>query len=64
MKYSFFLYSGIIDELLLEVFQLKEQGFGFIGDRCNEKRKVFNDVKYNGFKRFSGVNWSVGSIRY
>ena len=43
---------------------MKENGFGLILDRCYEKRNVFNDVRENGFKCFSGVNWSVGSVSY
>ena len=50
-------------ELLFEVFQLKDHGFGLIQDRCNEKRKVLRDVKEDGFKRFSGVNWRVVRVR-
>ena len=43
---------------------MKEHGFWFIGDRCNEKRKGFSDVGDNGFKCFSRFNWSVVIFRY
>ena len=33
MSHSGFVVSDSVDNLLLEVFQLKEHGFGFIGDR-------------------------------
>ena len=43
---------------------MKDHGFGLIRDRCNEKQKVLRDFEDNGFKRFSGVNWSVVRVRY
>ena len=58
MSHRFFVDSGSIDELLIEVFQLKENGLRFIGDKCSEKQKGFSDVVDDGFKRFSGVNWT------
>ena len=64
MRNGCFVGSNIIDEILFEIFQLKENVFGLIGDRCNDKRKGFRDVGDNGFKRLSGFNWSVGSVRY
>ena len=35
MRNSFFVVSGSVDELLIEVFQTKNPDLGFIGDRCN-----------------------------
>ena len=43
---------------------MKKHSFGFIGDRCNEIRKGVVDVGDSGFKRFSGFNYSVSSVRY
>ena len=63
MGYGWFLGSSSIDEILIEVFQLKDQGLGSIGDIFNEKWKSLSDVRDNGFKRLGGVNWSVGSVR-
>ena len=63
MRHYYFLSSARSDELLLEVFHMNEHGFGFIGDRYNDKRKGFRDVGENGYKLFSRVNCSVGSIR-
>ena len=50
MRKICFVFSGRVYELLLEVFQMKEHGFGFIGDRCNKKQKGFSDDGYDGFK--------------
>ena len=63
MRHGCSVVRGGIYELLFEVFQLKDHGFGLIQDRCNEKRKVLRDVKEDGFKRFSGVNWRVVRVR-
>ena len=62
MSHICFVVSNSVDNLLLEVFQLKEDGFDFIGDRCNEKRKILSYVGDNGFKIFSGVNRIVCSV--
>ena len=44
-----FVDSGSIEDILLELFQMKEHGFGLIGDRCNDKRMVFVDFVEDGF---------------
>ena len=49
MKHVLFVGRGRIDELLIEVFQLKDHSFGFIGDRCNDKWNGFSDVGNDGF---------------
>ena len=64
MRHGYFSSSGRVYYLLIEFFQLKEHGFGFMGDSYNEKQKGFNDVGYNGFKFSSLVNCSVDSISY
>ena len=64
MRHGCSVVRGGIYELLFEVFQMKDHGFGLIRDRCNEKQKVLRDFEDNGFKRFSGVNWSVVRVRY
>ena len=56
MRHGCFVGSGIINELLVEVFQLSEHGFWLIGDRHNDNQNGFDDFGYNSFKRFSGVN--------
>ena len=56
MRHGCFVGSGIINELLVEVFQLSEHGFWLIGDRRNDNQNGFDDFGYNSFKRFSGVN--------
>ena len=63
MRHVFFAGRGRIDELLIEVFQLKDHSFGFIGDMCNDKWNGFGDVVEDVLKRFSGVKWIVGSGR-
>ena len=56
MRHGCFVGSGSVDELLIEVFRMKEHGFEFIGDRCNDKREVFSYSGDNGFKCFSSVS--------
>ena len=48
-----------IDEILIYVFHLKEHGFGFIRDICNEKQKGFSDIRDDGSKCFSGGSTGV-----
>ena len=64
MRHRFFVGSSSINTILFEVFGLKKHSFRFMGDRFKEKSEGFIDVKDNGFKCFSGFNWSVGSIMY
>ena len=63
MRQVWLVGRGGISELLLEVFQIKDHNFWFIGDRWNEKLKGFSYIGDNGFKRFSGVSWSVSGVR-
>ena len=63
MRHGCFVGSGIINELLVEVFQLSDHGFWLIGDRRNDNQNGFDDFGDNSFKRFSGVNYSFGSVR-
>ena len=56
MRHGCFVGNDSTNELLIEVIQLRENGFWIIGDRRNDNQKVFGDVGYNSFKRFSGFN--------
>ena len=49
-----FVRSSSIYEILLAVFHMKEQGFRFIGYRCNDKWKVFSDVVDNSLNTLMG----------
>ena len=62
MRCSGFAGRGRVNDLQLEVFHMKEHGFGFIVDSYNKKRKGFSEFVDDNFKRFSGINWSVSSI--
>ena len=64
MGHNCFVCSVSVDEILIEVFHMKDHSFGFIGDWCNKKRKGFSGIGDNGFKHFNGVNWSVGRVNY
>ena len=64
MRLGCFVSSGGVDELMLELFQMKEHGFSFIGDRLNEKWKGFSYVGDDDFKCIIGFNWSFGRISH
>ena len=50
MRHGCSVSSSSVNKLLLEVFQLKNHGFGFIGDSCNEILKGVSDAGDNGFR--------------
>ena len=62
-RHGCFLGSISTNKLLLEEFQLKNHGFGLMGNGCNEIWRRVSDVINDGFKLFSFVNWSVGNVR-
>ena len=64
MRRGWFVGIRSIEEFLFDIFHLEEYSFWFIVYRNNEEGRGFSDVGDDGFKRFSGVNWSVGSVRY